>query len=166
MKKCWVWLPLLLMLWGCGQQAVFEHLGDVYQVMASQPSTVIFDIPSAAAVMAMGSDRENAIYFCDGYTVTVQTVAGGDLSKTIADLTGFLPGQLTMFQLPDDALKRYTLTWTCVGEGGDQVGRMVLLDDGSFHYAVTVMCSAENAGQYGDSWDKLLRSVKLENTGT
>ena len=166
MKKCILWLPLLLLLWGCGEQEVFEQVQDVYQVMALQPGILSVDIPADAVVTAMGSGQEDTIYFCDGYTLAVQTMSGGDLSKTVAELTGFLPEQLTVFPIPDESVKRYALAWTCAGEGGDQVGRMILLDDGAFHYAVTVMCPAETAGKCSAAWDALLDSVKIDHTGT
>lgn len=165
MRKCLLWmLPALLLVSGCAGQEVFEQVEDDYAVIAPAPQSVMVDLPQEAAVTAMGTDRNHAIYFCDGYTMTVQTLTGGDLVQTVGELTGFAPDRITILQTGDGALSRYTGTWTCIGEAGDQVGRFVLLDDGAYHYAVTVMAPAEHFGELGLAWDTLLRSVNLGST--
>jgi hypothetical protein len=55
----------------------------------------------------------------------------------------------------------YEGVWSAAGEAGDQVGRFLVLDDGSFHYCVTVLAPAQNAAQSMDAWNGLLDSVKL-----
>jgi VCBS repeat-containing protein len=56
---------------------------------------------------------------------------------------------------------RYESVWSAVGEGEDQVGRLVILDDGNYHYAVTVMAPAETAGELTKTWQKLLNSAVI-----
>lgn len=164
MRRCLVSLLIVLLLSGCGKQEVFEQVEDVYQVMAPQAGVVKMEIPDDAAATAMGTGADHAVYFCDGYSLTVQTLAGGDLSRTVIELTGFSPEMMTLLQTGNGELKRYEGTWTCAGEGGDQVGRLVLLDDGTYHYAVTVMAPAESVGELLLAWDTVLGSVKLDRT--
>lgn len=165
MRKSLLWmLPALLLVSGCAGQEVFEQVEDDYAVLAPAPESILVELPPEAAVTAMGSDRDHAIYFCDGYTLTVQTLAGGDMGRSIEELTGFSPEQITLLQTGDGSVRRYTGTWTCAGEAGDQVGRFVLLDDGDYHYAVTVMAPAECIGELQLAWDSVLRSVNLGST--
>lgn len=166
MKKCLLWLLPVLLLWGCGQQEVFEQVEDVYAVSAPQPEKLFVDLPAGAAMTAMGSGEDHAIYFCDGFTLTVQTLAGGDLGRSTVQLTGFLPGQMTLIQTEEGAVKRYVGAWSCAGEEGDQVGRLVLLDDGAYHYAVTVMAPAQDVASLQLAWDTVLGSVSFDRTGT
>ena len=158
MKKWLVLLLTALLLCGCTEQEIFEQVEDVYQVMAPQPGILLMEIPEDASVSAMESGQENSIYFCD--------MAAGDLNRTLEEITGFSADGLALFQTRDGAVKQYEGTWTCAGEGGDQVGRLVLLDDGSYHYVVTVMASAADVGTLRLAWDTVLGSVTLGNTGT
>ena len=156
-------LILALALCGCADQTVYEQVGDVYAVIAPEPAEIVVALPEDAAVLTAGGAENGYLYFCDGYTLTVQTLAGGDLDGTFRDLTGFSEEDLTVVSAAPD---RYECVWTCAGEGGDQVGRMVLLDDGVCHYAVTVMADAADAGDLRQTWDAIMASVSLEDTGT
>ena len=166
MKKCLLWLLPVLLLWGCGPQEVFEQIGDVYEVIGIPPQAVAVDLPGDAVVHTLGSGQDNAIYFCDGYTLTVQTLAGGDLNRSIGELTGFPLENMTLYQTGNGAVRRYVGTWTCLGETGEQVGRLVLLDDGNYHYAVTVMAPAESVSALQLTWDTVLGSVSLADIET
>lgn len=161
MRKLWLLLPVLGLLWGCARQEVFERVEDLYQVRPPVAGVIAVDVPADALVTAMATGEDSTIYFCDGYTLTVQTLAGGDLGRTVTELTGFGPEAVTLVQTRDGELKRYEGTWICAGEGGDQVGQLVLLDDGGHHYAVTVMAPAARVGQLRLVWDSLLDSVTL-----
>ena len=55
----------------------------------------------------------------------------------------------------------YECVWTGAGEGGDQMCRAMVLDDGRFHYAVTVMAAADDAGDLAKTWQTIFDSVKL-----
>ena len=55
----------------------------------------------------------------------------------------------------------YECVWVSAGEGGDQIGKMRLLDDGDHHYVLSVMAPAEKAEQLADTWDKLFASFHL-----
>lgn len=165
MKKMWSLFCLTLVLLGCGQQEVLEQIEDVYEVVAPQPGVLLVDFPEEAAATAMGSGQDHSIYFCDGYTLTVQTMPAGDLEETVLEITGYRKDRITMFQTATGAVDRYEAAWTCVGESGDLVGRFVLLDDGAHHYVVTVMADADAVGELRLAWDTVLESVSLQNTG-
>ena len=120
-------------------------------------------VPEDATVCTMESG-EGTMWLCDGFTLTVQTLAGGDLNRSLQQLTGFTEDQLTVMQTKQGDIKRREFVWSAAGEGGDQVGRAVILDDGNNHYAVSVMADAEKAGKLTQTWQKILDSVTLTDT--
>ena len=57
--------------------------------------------------------------------------------------------------------KRYDCVWTAAGEGEDQVGRACILDDGSFHYVVSVMAGQSRSGELQPVWQDIFDSFRL-----
>lgn len=140
-------------------------MSDVYDAPAMvQTHQLEITLPKEAAVPSMENEDAGRIYLCDGYTLTVQTLAGGDLDRTLRQITGFGRAQLTVMETRSEDITRYACVWSAAGEGGDQVGRAVILDDGSCHYAVTVMAEASIAGDLAENWQEILESVKLSST--
>lgn len=158
MRKLWlILLPLLLL--GCGSKEVFEQVDDRYEILLPQAQVISLDLPEEAAVAAM-SGGGNTLYFCEGYTLAVQTLPGGDLNRSLQTLTGYSKDRLTVIRTGD----RYTCAFSSMGENGSQVGQVVLVDDGAYHYGVTVMADAEVAGNLTEIWEELLGSVRLSRT--
>lgn len=163
MRNWFVLIVVALMLCGCGAQPVFETVNDDDSLMVSASVCPInLDLPKEAAKPVMQSADGGSLYMCDGYTLMVQTFSGGDLDETVRQLTGYTMDQLQRVRTQQDELTRYDLVWSSAGEGGDQVGRAVLLDDGLNHYAVSVMADADSAGELQTTWKKLLGSVSLD----
>lgn len=160
MKKVSILLALLLLLTGCGGNEVFERVEDVYAPVAETPKKLALSLPKDAAVATV-SGSSGTLYLCDGYTVAVETLSGGDLNRTFKTITGFSSDRLTVMAREKDGITAYRCVWTSAGEGGDQVGRSLILDDGAFHYAVTVMASASDAIALQDAWQSLFQSVTL-----
>lgn len=166
MKKCWIILALTLFLSGCSAQETFETVSDVLDVPAmAQMQQIELALPKEAATASMENPDAGKIYLCDGYTLTVQTMDAGDLNRTLQQLTGYVREQLTVMETQQGGITRYESVWTAAGEGGDQIGRAVILDDGSYHYAVTVMAEATVAGEKTAQWQEILDSIKLVSTG-
>ena len=166
MKKCWVILVLGLLLCGCGTQETFEPVSDVYAVpVSAEQYELKVVVPEEAAVPAMEGTDGGKLYLCDGYTVTVQTLDGGDLNRTLRETTGFDKEALTVMQTAKAGIKRYECAWSAAGEGEDAVGRAVILDNGAQHYVVTVMANYTQAGQLQATWQHILDSVTLVSTG-
>ena len=108
--------------------------------------------------MESGSDR---LYQCDSYDIRVQTLAGGDLSATVRDLSGYEQEDLTLIHTVRDGLDCYEFVWASAGEGGDQVGRAMILDDGIYHYCVSVLGDAAAASENQVYWEDLFHSFRL-----
>ena len=162
MKKMLVWLLLPLLLTGCGQPEDFETMSDVYETPELPPAeqvTVYF--PPEAAMTVMETTDGAKLYLCDGYSIAVQTFQSGDLKRTLREVTGYDDEKLLVMERKQGELPRYECAWTAAGEGGDQVGRTVVLDDGTYHYTLTLMTHAEDAGKLSDIWQDILDSFKL-----
>lgn len=166
MKKYFVCLLLAVLLAGCAAEPVFEQVEDVYGGTLPDAGELTVMLPEEAAVLTAAGDGSGQLYFCDGYTLTVQTLTGGDLDRSLRMLTGYGRNSLTVLETLRDGVPCFSCAWTSAGEGGDQVGRLVLLDDGAYHYAVTVMADAARAGSLSETWDSILNRVILPNTGS
>ena len=152
-------------LGGCGVQETFETVNDtLYQPELTAAKQVVLELPEEAAVPAMESNTAGKLYLCEGYCVMVQTRESGDLQSTIKDATGFDKDVLPIIETIQGDVHRYECVWTTTGETEDQVGRFTLLDDGNYHYVVTVMADASKAGQLTDQWKQLFSSLSLTDT--
>ncbi len=162
MKKGFVILVCALMLSGCGVQDTFETLADDDAVSAmATAAKVELRLPEEAAAPSMENEDGSKLYLCDGYTVTVQTLDGGDLGRTVQQVSGFSKEELTVMQTKKNGLDSYEMAWCAAGEGEDQICRGVILDDGKYHYAVTVMANYSQAGALRQTWQSILDSVTL-----
>lgn len=163
MKKLWCIFALLtLLMTGCSGNMILETVTDAWDDTAiKQMQTVSVTLPKDATVEAMEDGTGGKLYLCNGYTVTVQTMAGGDLDKTLRELTGFSKDQLTLLERQNQNCKRYDCVWTSAGEGEDQVARGTVLDDGYYHYAVVVMAPFSKAEDFAATWQSILSSVQL-----
>ncbi|MBO5317317.1 MAG: hypothetical protein J6A74_02610 [Oscillospiraceae bacterium] len=165
MKKCWIVGFLVLLLCGCGGQQTFEPVLDDYELPVAAPlHEISVSLPEDAAQPVLQSTDAGRLYFCNGYTLSLQTLSGGDLDRTLRSITGYGKDSLALIATAYQGADRYECAWTAAGEGAQQVGRAVVLDDGSSHYVVTVMADADAAGQLRSAWDSLLASVRLTDT--
>ena len=162
MKKiCWLLLVALL-LSGCSTREVLETVSDELLLDTLAPQkTLSVKLPSDALSAAMAPEDGAQLYFCDGYALTLQTAPAGDLDRTARALCGFDRERLTVMETRLGGLKRYDWTWTSAGEGGAQVGRAAVLDDGDHHYCMTVMADEAGSGDLDTRWDALFASMAL-----
>lgn len=161
MKKVGLILMFTLLLTGCGAQETFETLGNVWeQGNDIQAKQVVFAVPEDAAGTV--SADTGTIWFCDGYEITLETCTGGDLGRTVLEITGYSKDALTCMETSVADIRRCECVWTAAGENGDQVCRAVILDDGIYHYVLTVMAPAGEAGSLQESWEELFASVSLQ----
>ena len=163
MKKVWIVLMMavLVSVSGCMAPDAFETMNDTYlqpELPAAGKLTML--LPVEAAALTMEGDT-GAVYVCDGYTVTLHTCMAGDLDATLRTITGFGRENLPVMERLDEGMKRYECVWTAAGEGGDQVGRAVILDDGNYHYTMTLLADAAAMGELTDIWQNILASVRV-----
>lgn len=160
MKKWIVWMALPLFLTGCAAEETFETIADeqVLSVMA-QPRQITVELPENAVAPVMENEGEQ-IYLCEDYEIIIETRSGGDLPATIRALSGYGKEDLTVMETQWQEISRYEFVWAAAGEEGDRLGRAVILDDGQYHYCMTLLRDADRK----DSqvvWNQVFASFDL-----
>lgn len=162
MKKAWIILVCAVILSGCSAKETWETVLDDGAVpVSAEARQVQLSIPQEAAVPTMESADGSKLFLCDGYTVMVQTLQGGDLNRTFREISGYNKDDLTVMHTVQNGKDRYEAVWCAAGEGEDQTCRAVILDDGVYHYAVTVMANYSQAGELSNIWQEILSSVTI-----
>ena len=165
MKKFLVILGLCTLLGGCASEQTFETLLDAYDVsVMAEVRQVELALPEDAVIETFEQENVGKLYLCDGYSVAVQTMESGNLNKTLFEVTGFEKDQLAIIKTKRGDLTHYDYTWCAAGETEEQICRGILLDDGNYHYVVTVMADASKAGDLTATWQHILDSAKLVST--
>ncbi|MBO5868783.1 MAG: hypothetical protein J6Q54_07745 [Oscillospiraceae bacterium] len=150
-----------LVLMGCATQETFEMVGDENVLIAGTPAEIQLSLPENTVAMT-GVDGTNEMYYhCDGFDIHVQTMDGGAIEQTIRKITGFEPTQLTIVRTDTESFSKYSFVWSTSGETECQVCRGMILDDGSHHYAVSVMADYTQAGGLAEQWNTLFSSVTI-----
>ena len=162
MQKIAMALLLALLLSGCGAKETLETVADdiPLQPVLAQPAQISVRLPDNAVSPVLESDTQQ-LYFCEDYEIAIETRSSGDLSGTITALTGFAPEQLTVMHTSPEGVDRYEFVWAAAGEDGDRLGRGVVLDDGSYHYCMSVLRDAENPKKSQVVWSDVFSSFAL-----
>ena len=162
MKKLLCVLFAMLLLSGCQQPEDFETMSDSYvQPDLPQPKEVFLLLPEDAAKAVLEAADTGTLYLCDGYTVAVQTLPAGNMDATLREVTGYGAEKIQLWEKKEGNISRFVCVWTAAGEGGDQMGKTTILDDGNYHYALSVMANAENAGALAETWQQLMDSFSI-----
>lgn len=163
MKRTLSLVMMLVMLSGCGAVETFETVADeVAEPVMAQMEGIQLEVPEDAAVTVMGRQDGDVIYLCDGFSLAVQTLQAGDLHGTIQAVSGFDADQVTVIRTQTQDVDRYDWVWSAAGEGGDQLCRAAVLDDGAYHYTLTAMADAGAAGALEQQWDEIFGSFRLD----
>lgn len=160
MKIMVVILLSVCLLAGCSAP-VYETLGNIEHVSATLPSQaeMVLQLPADAALLSWSG--EDAMYLCGEYSIALQILPGGNLDETLIGISGFSADQLTVMEKICGDHMQYEAVWTAAGEGSDMVCRAAVIDDGSYHYCLTAMADADDAGQLKTDWNRLFASFCL-----
>ena len=160
LKKFMFAVLAALFLAGCAQVETAETLADVLEEpVVAAPRETRLSLPGEAVTCAMESDA-GRLYLGDGYEVMVQTLPGGDLDATMRTLTGFSREDITVIKTDAQEPQRWEFAWAAAGEPGQRVGRGLILDDGTYHYCLTVL---QDAGDEDCQiiWSEVFNSFEL-----
>lgn len=163
-------LLLAVFLTGCAPQPAYETMADTLTeppAATAQPTRLV--LPEDAAVAVMQDNGDGVLYLCDGYEVCLQTYPGGDIHETLLDATGFSVDALRPVQTKREDCDRYDCVFITAGEGEEQVCRLALIDDGSFHYVLTAMAPASRMEGLADRWRQMFDAFAVGepiNTGS
>ena len=161
MKKHIAIALVALLLSACGSSETFETvLDDHVQPALAQVRQVSVSLPPEAASPALESEN-GCVYICDGYEIYQQTLPSGDLGATIRCVTGYDESELTVLESRQEEWKRYDFVWASAGDQGDLIGKGCILDDGSYHYVLTVLGDAAIAEEYQAVWQEMLSGFTL-----
>ena len=162
MRKILLIVLTLVMLSGCQQPKTFETMSDSYiQPELPEAQKVFVQLPEDAAQAVLEAAGTGTLYLCDGYCVAVQTLPAGNLDATLREVTGYGIDKVQLWERKDGSLSRFVCVWASAGEGGDQMGKATILDDGNYHYVLSVMAAAEDAGALADTWQQLMESFSI-----
>ena len=144
--KRWLWMMVLaVLLCGCKAEETLETVSDEWMVPAmAQPREISVRLPENTVLPVMEQDGRR-LYMGQDYEIMVETLASGDLNDTIRTISGFEKEQLTILETNQADTDRYDFVWTTTGEQGHRLGRAVVLDDGNYHYCMTVLRDAEES---------------------
>ena len=161
MKKLLLLLVCGMIFAGCGAEQTMETVADEPAVQVSaEPREIYVALPDDTVLPAMESDS-GTVYFCKDYDILLQTMESGDLSRTVADVSGYELDDLTMVETAVSDYVRYDFVWSAAGELGQQVCRASILDDGTYHYVLAVMGNEATAGEYAGIWNGIFESFQL-----
>lgn len=161
MRKLALILLMTLLLSGCAAEETFETIADelVLPVMA-QPRQISVNLPdnAVAPVLEGGSEQ---VYLSEDYEIIIETLSSGDLNATVQSLSGYEKSELTVMETRQNDVARYEFVWVSAGEKGDRLGRAVILDDGSYHYCMSVLRDAESTEKSQIVWSEVFGSFSL-----
>lgn len=138
-------MVLAVLLCGCKAEETLETVSDEWMVPAmAQPREISVRLPENTVLPVMEQDGRR-LYMGQDYEIMLETLASGDLNATICSVSGFEKEQLTVLQTQQADAERYDFVWTTAGERGERLGRAVILDDGNYHYCMSVLRDAEES---------------------
>ena len=161
MKKIMVLALVTMLLTGCTAEETLETVADdLVQPVMAQPAEIAVSLPGEVSIPTMEGDT-GRMYLASDYEIYIQTLEAGDLNATIQTVSGFERDNLTVMETNPDGINRYEFVWVSAGETGERLGRGVVLDDGNYHYVMTVLRDVETAENSQIVWDDVFSSFRL-----
>ena len=161
MKKVFVVCLLVCLLLGCTSPSYETVMDTMPLILHNAPKEIKLQLPPGTVQPVFENKNTDKLYFCDGYEMILRTVEGGDLQKTVKDISGYDIDDLTVVETKQQELKRYEFVWTAAGENGDRVGRTAVLDDGIYHYTLSLVADAQLAGQLRQTWEDIISTFAV-----
>jgi hypothetical protein len=135
----------VILLSGCKAEETLETVSDEWIVpVMAQPREVSVRMPEDLVLPVLEQEGRQ-LYMGPNYEIMLETMAAGDLQATIRNLSGYEQEQLTILETDQGEWNRYEFVWTAAGEQGHRLGRAVILDDGDYHYCMSVLRDAEES---------------------
>lgn len=161
MKRMILMILLLLLLTGCGAAETFELVTDepVQQVFA-QPREMHFFLAEESSMPVMETEG-GKLYLCGEYDVMSQILEGGDLDRTVRQVSGFSVEDLTVIRTESGDVKKAEFVWTCSAEDGQKICRATVLDDGNYHYVLSATVDAGKIEEYQEIWNGIFETFEL-----
>lgn len=161
MKKWMLLLMMTVLLVGCAAEDTFETVADEIMLPAmAQPRFICVDLPGETALPVV-ENQNGRVYVCNDYEIVLQTLERGDLERTVQVMSGLTPADLTMMETEAEGIRRYDFVWAAAGEAGDWTGRGAILDDGNYHYCLSVLSDTNSSEKSHVNWEDVFSSFCL-----
>ena len=135
----------VILLSGCKAEETLETVSDEWIVpVMAQPREISVRMPEDLVLPVLEQEGRQ-LYMGPNYEIMLETMSAGDLQATIRNLSGYEQEQLTILETDQGEWNRYEFVWTAAGEQGHCLGRAVILDDGDYHYCMSVLRDAEES---------------------
>ena len=149
---------LVILLSGCKAEETLETVSDEWIVpVMAKPREISVRMPEDLLLPVLEQEGRQ-LYMGPNYEIMLETMAAGDLQATIRNLSGYEQEQLTILETDQGEWNRYEFVWTAAGEQGHRLGRAVILDDGDYHYCMSVL---RDAGESLVVWQDVFQSFSL-----
>lgn len=161
MKKVLCFLLFAALLTGCGVRSAMETVADELDVpVMASPRQVVVDLPQEAGIAAMESEN-GRLFLCDDYTLSIETMASGDLDATLKALTGRGEEALRVVTTQQGSCQRYDFVWAGTDDDGEFTGRGSILDDGVYHYCLSLVRPLERLNSSQVVWRQVFHSFSV-----
>lgn len=161
MRKYALLLLMLFLLTGCAREEALETISDEYvQPAAATPKRISVELPDDVVAPVMESTSEQ-VYLCNGYEIVIETRNGGDLNDTVQTICGYDKKDLTIMTTQEGDADRHEFVWASAGEEGERIGRAVILDDGNYHYCMSILRDADTTEGSQIVWGNVFSSFHL-----
>lgn len=155
-------LLVFIMFGGCQKGEDLEVIADDWkETLVQEPAHVQFNVPDDVSLEVM-SGNDWKVYQGDYYQILVQHYPSGDLDRTLKDICGYTKEDLTVIEITGEDIDKYLFGWSAVSEEGELVGRCAVLDDGRFHYCLSVLVNAEKSGELRGIIDSVFASYSID----
>ena len=159
-KTLWILLAASL-LCGCTAEETFETISDeLLQPVMAQPREISVHLPDDALAPVLGWGGQQ-VYLSEDYEIVLETMDAGDLNATVRMVSGYDKEKLTILETQQQDVTRYEFVWASAGERGERLGRGVILDDGNYHYCLSVLRDADDAEKSQIVWNDVFSSFVL-----
>lgn len=161
MRKYTLFLLVLFLLTGCAREETLETISDEYvQSVAAQPKRISVELPDDVVAPVMESTSEQ-VYLCNDYEIVIETKNGGDLNDTVQTICGYDKDDVTIMTTQEGEADRHEFVWASAGEEGERIGRAVILDDGDYHYCMSILRDADTTEGSQIVWNNVFSSFHL-----
>lgn len=161
MRKYALFLLVLFLFTGCAREETLETISDEYvQSVAAQPKRISVELPDDVVAPVMESTSEQ-VYLCNGYEIVIETKNGGDLNDTVQTICGYDKDDVTIMTTQEGEADRHEFVWASAGEEGERIGRAVILDDGDYHYCMSILRDADTTEGSQIVWNNVFSSFHL-----
>lgn len=166
MKRILVCVMAAAMLSGCAAEPVYETIGNAMEDTqpVAAPGTIELVLPEDAQMQVVEDEFGSKSYRIGDNEVWTQVRTGGDISATMEQVTGISAEALTVMEYQLMDMPCYELAWITATEEGMKVARTAVIDDGNYHYCVSLMMPEEKAESLGDSFSELLSGLRVSGT--